>query len=359
MQIPKKFAVFQYLLFPFAVLYQGITNLRNFLYEKQFFRTTTTPIFSINVGNLRVGGTGKTPHIEYLIRLLADKYQITTLSRGYGRRTKGFLIANEQSEVSTIGDEPMQFFSKFKHKITVTVGEKRVAAVNKIIKNIPKTNLILLDDAFQHRAIQANINLLLTTYDKPFYDDFLMPAGRLREGRVGAARAKAVVVSKCPIYLKEEEKEQIREKIYSYLPDKQTPIFFSTITYQPFEPVFASFSTQKYDLQQPIILLTGIANAQLLHEKIAKEYNLLTHIAWADHHPYTQKSAEKIAKIYQKLQHKNPIILTTEKDFVKLQNPEIAVLLQHLPLYYLPIAIEFLPTTIQFDTWVLDKLAIG
>jgi tetraacyldisaccharide 4'-kinase len=347
--------LFPYLLLPFAVLYQGITSLRNLLYEKQFFKTTPTPIFSINVGNLRVGGTGKTPHIEYLIRLLADKYQIATLSRGYGRKTKGFLIANKQSDVATIGDEPMQFFSKFKHKIIVTVGEKRVAAVEKIAKNVPKINLILLDDAFQHRAIQANLNLLLTTYDKPFYDDFLMPAGRLREGKAGAKRANAVIVSKCPIHLEEEEKRRIKEKIYSYLPDKEIPIFFSTITYQPFEPVFASFSKQKHDSQQPIILLTGIANAQLLQEKIAKEYHLLTHIALADHHHYTQKSAEKISKTYQKLQHKNPIILTTEKDFVKLQSPEIAVLLQHLPLYYLPIAIEFLPSSIEFDTWVLEQ----
>ena len=348
--------MFQYLLLPFAILYQGITSLRNFLYEKQFFKTTATPAFSINVGNLRVGGTGKTPHIEYLIRLLADRYQITTLSRGYGRKTKGFLIADSQSDVTTIGDEPMQFFSKFKHKIRVTVGEKRVAAVEKIIEKISKTDLILLDDAFQHRAIQANLNLLLTTYDKPFYDDLLMPAGRLRESKRGAERANAVIVSKCPIHLEEEKKKQIKEKIYSYLPDKQTPIFFSIITYQSFEPVFASLSKQKYDSQQAIILLTGIANAHLLQEKIAKEYHLLMHIALADHHHYTKKSAEKIVKIYQKLQHKNPIILTTEKDFVKLQNPEIAVLLQHLPLYYLPIAIEFLPSSLDFDAWILDKI---
>jgi tetraacyldisaccharide 4'-kinase len=190
--------VLRILLLPVAWLYEGITRLRNWLYDKGYKKSTSFPLPVISVGNLTVGGTGKTPHVEYLVRLLKDQRQLVTLSRGYGRQTKGFLIADEQANAATIGDEPMQFYQKFGHQIKVAVGEKRVPAIEQILRLYPKTEIILLDDAFQHRAVRPCFSILLSDYHRPFYTDFVLPAGRLRESRKGAGRADAVIFSKCP-----------------------------------------------------------------------------------------------------------------------------------------------------------------
>jgi tetraacyldisaccharide 4'-kinase len=292
----------QKLLFPFALLYQLLTAIRNSCYDWQIFKTTPSPVLSINIGNLGVGGTGKTPHLAYLVNLLAKKYQITTLSRGYGRKTKGFLLANSQSNASTLGDEPMLFYSRFSPSIAVTVGENRVQAVETIQKKLPNTELILLDDALQHRAIQAQLNLVLTIYEKPFYKDFLLPMGRLRESRKGMKRANAVIVSKCPKDLSLAEQQRIIQNIKKYLPDNQTPIFFSYTVYQDFLPVYAQTQASKVLVlpnTAPIILLTGIANAEIMYAALQTQYELLVHIALPDHHHYTQKSVEKILKTYK------------------------------------------------------------
>ncbi len=357
----------RFLLLPFAVLYQLITSIRNYLYDKQFLPIVQPEIPSITVGNLRVGGTGKTPHLVYLVELLAKNYQITTLSRGYGRKTKGFLIADSQSQASTIGDEPLLLFHRFSPTIHVSVGENRVQAVEKIKKNLPATQLLLLDDAFQHRPLKAHLNLLLTEYAQPFYEDFLLPTGRLREGRRGAKRANAIVVTKCPTNLSIEEQAKIKAKIAPYLPDRQVPIFFSAINYQQLQPVYAHTYThahtqgkqpiqEKQNQQQPIILLTGIANATPLRQELGKNYQLLAHLDFADHYVYTPADAEKLLKIYQNLQDQQPIIVATEKDFVKLQEPQLATYLCKLPLFYLPITIKFLPNELDFDRWLQKQL---
>ena len=188
----------KFLLYPFSLLYGLITDFRNVLFDKGFKSQTGFDIPIINVGNLTVGGTGKSPQIEYLIRLLADTYQVASLSRGYGRKTKGYILADEHANAEQIGDEPMQFFQKFGSKISVVVSEKRVEGVQQLLQEKPTTELILLDDAYQHRYITPSFNILLMDYHRPFYEDLTFPAGRLRERRRGANRADCIVVSKCP-----------------------------------------------------------------------------------------------------------------------------------------------------------------
>ncbi len=209
----------KYLLFPFAILYDLITQIRNYFYDREYFKSVKPSIFTVSVGNITVGGTGKTPHIEYLIRHFLKKnenvenYKLATLSRGYGRKTKGFVLANNQTTASEIGDEPMQFYQKFvagnkleNKKVNITVCEKRVLGVEKILELFPATKTILLDDAFQHRAIKPHFSILLSDYNRPFYEDFLLPMGRIRENRKGAKRANVVLVSKSPLDLGEKEK---------------------------------------------------------------------------------------------------------------------------------------------------------
>ncbi len=347
-----------YSLFPFSLLYDIVTQIRNKLYQQKYFRTETTKVFSICVGNIAVGGTGKTPHIEYLIRLLSDSYELVTISRGYGRKTKGFLIADQNSTAQSIGDEPMQFFIKFGHKIKVIVGEKRVSAAQKLLDNFPKTQIILLDDAFQHRAISANLNILLTDYYQLFYKDFLLPMGRLRENRRGIQRADAIVVTKIPEDLSSEEKHQIVKNINKYAKNN-IPIFWSSIMYLPLKPLFDS--TKNVLTSKNVILVTGLANNMTIKKHIGQHYNLLKTITLADHQDYTMSDIEFLLKeyMYYHLQNHSqnsfdkPIIITTEKDMVKLQNPIFFDLLKNLDLYYLPICIKI---DKEFDEFILRHL---
>lgn len=185
------------ILAPFTLLYQSITSIRNKLYDSGKWHSATFNLPVINVGNLNVGGSGKTPHIEYIIALLRSQYKIATLSRGYGRKTKGFLIASESSSVTEIGDEPAQIKDKFPD-IIVSVGEDRLLAIPQLLRKYPDTDVILLDDAFQHRSVRPGLNILLTTFDKPFYEDHVLPLGRLRESPQGYKRADIIIVTKCP-----------------------------------------------------------------------------------------------------------------------------------------------------------------
>jgi tetraacyldisaccharide 4'-kinase len=325
-------------LFPIAILYNLVTKLRNNLYDDQVFKSIKTPVFSICVGNLSVGGTGKTPHIEYLIRLLSSNYQIATLSRGYGRKTKGFIMADKTSNAEIVGDEPMQFFVKFGNKVSVVVGEKRVVAVEKLLKIAPKTQIILLDDAFQHRAIKANLNILLTDYQNLFYKDYLLPTGRLRENRKGAKRADIVIITKTSTDIQESDKQEIEKEIAQYT-QINTPIFWSFIQYLPLKPLFESSESPKNPPNKNVILLTGLANSNSLKNYITENYNLLHHIELADHQNYTISLIKELLFEYQK--NKNAIIITTEKDMVKLQNPIFYNLLKNINFYYLPISITF------------------
>lgn len=334
----KNFIMLKILLFPFAIMYDLITKLRNFLYDRGIFESKKFEVKTICVGNLTVGGTGKTPLSEYLIRFLQKKYKIAVLSRGYGRKTKGFLLANPSHSASDIGDEPMQFFQKF-DQISVAVCEKRVLGINHLIFQKPDIELIILDDAFQHRAVRAGFYILISDFNRPFYEDFVLPAGRLRESRSNAKRSDLVVVSKCPKYLKESEKNEIKAKILPYI-RKNTPIFFTSIQYLKPISIFNHFT----EVSQKIILLTGIANTTNLKTHLQNDFEIVEHLELADHVVYKLETIEKIRKTFQK--HKI-CILTTEKDMVKLLNFRTELL--EIPIFYLPIEVYFLENEADFQ----------
>lgn len=337
------------LLFPLALLYDAITRLRNLLYERGWKAGHPTAVPSIGVGNLTVGGTGKTPHIEYLIRLLHPHFHLATLSRGYGRKTKGFRWAKPDTTAEEIGDEPMQFYHKFGAKgLRVAVGEKRVPAARQIVQDVPELDFLLLDDVFQHRAIQPHLLLLLSDYNRPFYQDFLLPAGRLREARKGAKRADALVITKCPPELSEAEREQIRSKVAPYL-KPNTPVFFTSIRYGRRQPL----SEQGIEGKTPLFVVTGIANTQALEKHLKENFEVLDWLRFPDHHHYTLREMENIRKRLEKHQKRHPLLLTTEKDAMKWLAPALKRSLKGVPAAYLPIEVYFLED--GFDDWLTEK----
>ena len=326
------------LLFPFAILYNIVTFVRNFLYEKNILKSYKFDGPIICVGNLNVGGTGKTPQIEYLIRLLSDDYTVATLSRGYKRSTFGFILANNDASAKTIGDEPFQFFSKFKN-IQVAVDADRKNGIENLLNQSIKPEIILLDDAFQHRKVKAGFYILLTKYNDLYSDDFLLPTGNLRESRNGAKRADAVIVTKCPENISENEKNKIKQKLKS-----NCPIFFSTIVYDDF--VYAK--NQKIPISElknkNKLIVAGIANPDLFFDFI-KNKNDET-IIFADHHNFTEND---VAIIKEK--SNDNLILTTEKDYVRLKDFGIK------NLYYLPIKSKIINNSDQFDNLILKFIA--
>ncbi len=332
--------IFRKLLYPFAIIYDLITTIRNLLFDKQIFKSTSfdTPI--IAVGNLSVGGTGKTPQIEYLIRLLSDKYKVATLSRGYKRKSKGFVVANENSDAKLIGDEPFQFYKKFKN-IMVAVDADRRNGINQLLSMYDKPNLILLDDAFQHRKVKAGFYILLTAFDDLYCEDFVLPAGNLRESRAGAKRTNVIVVTKCPQDLSDIEQKRIKKLILKKS-NENCLIYFSTIGYD--DKIYSQNQTINISeiKNQEKILMAGIAKPKPFFDHLKAENNLI--MTFADHHHFSDK---EIFDIKEKAQNK--IIITTEKDYMRLKN---SILIDQL--YYLPIKSVFLSNDYNFDKTILD-----
>lgn len=326
------------ILFPFSLLYAAVTSLRNFLYDKGFKKSTGFNLPIIAVGNLSVGGTGKTPMVEYLIRLLSDKYNLAVLSRGYKRKSKGFYLAKDTTTIEEIGDEPFQYHSKFKN-INVAVNANRVEGVETILKALPKTDVVLLDDAFQHRKIKAGFYIMLTAYNDLFYNDWVLPAGNLRECKSGVKRANVVVVTKCPKDLSEQKMLQIKNKI-DIDNDK---IFFSTINYHHsvtnnLEEIAVA------DLKNDFIAVAGIAKPEYFYDYLKCDKNNC--LTFPDHHFF---SNQDINNILQKANGRK--IITTEKDYMRLQN-----LLPKNQLYYLPIEMCFLKDAALFDLEIVKTL---
>ncbi len=340
----------KYLLLPFAGLYNGVTRLRNYLYDIGHKKSFQFDTVVISVGNLNVGGSGKTPMIEYLIRLLSDRYKVATLSRGYGRKTKGFHMATKKDDAQTIGDEPYQLLRKFGDKILVVVGEERALAIPTILNERPEVQVILMDDAFQHRAVVPQFSILVTDYEKPFYKDFLMPLGRLREARAGVSRAHTVVVTKCP-ELGAEGEEKIRNELHPLVGNK--PVFFSSMNYQA--PIAIGHS---HPITTDVVLVSGIAKNGPLEREVAKRYKIHRHIKFPDHHAYT---AAEIQSIHQTAVLCNvDSILTTEKDMVKLIGGSLFDLVKKKNWFYIPIQATFTKNGSDFDTMIChlieDKL---
>lgn len=342
--------VFPSLLLPFSRIYGLILTVRNRLYDNGLKKQFRPAPFTIGVGNLTVGGTGKTPLIDYLIKRLItdvppDTYPTATLSRGYGRRTRGFRIATTADTAATIGDEPLLLYRRHGRRVLVSVGERRADAIRHLMQQYPAVQQLLLDDAFQHRAVRPHLNLLLNDYNRPFYADQPFPAGRLREERAGAARADAVVVTKCPAALPADERALIEGRIRRYA-RADVPIFFAGLHYD----LPRSFGTHEpLAGVRAVRLVSGLADADPLERYVAQTFDLQTHRRFADHYAYSRSDLDQLLGQLRP----GETLLTTEKDWVKLDALLTADERQRLPLAYLPVAVAFLGDDgNQFDAFV-------
>ncbi|WP_040278374.1 tetraacyldisaccharide 4'-kinase [Psychroserpens damuponensis] len=328
------------ILFPIVPVYYIVTWVRNILYDLGWKTSKSYALPVICVGNLSTGGTGKSPTIEYLIRVLKTKYKVATLSRGYKRETTGFIIANDNATAQTIGDEPFQFYSKFKD-VTVSVDANRQHGITQLIKQ-KQPDVILLDDAFQHRKVKASFNILLTSYDNLYCDDIVLPTGNLREPRSGAKRAQLIVVTKCPTSLSSSEKETIKNKLK---PLKDQEVFFSSIAYS--ETVFSANDELALSAfkGQKITVVTGIANPLPFINYLKSQSIDFEHLSFKDHHDFSSSEMEL-------LKQKN-IILTTEKDYVRLKD---GFKTQSQQLWYVPISFK-IDHHEAFDAKIVSHLA--
>ncbi|RKR11023.1 lipid-A-disaccharide kinase [Flavobacterium sp. 90] len=326
------------ILFPFAILYGFITSIRNFLFDKGILKSTSFDIPVIAVGNLSVGGTGKTPQIEYLIRLLSDRYKVATLSRGYKRKSEGFVLASATSNAEILGDEPFQFYQKFPN-IQVAVDADRTNGITQLLSQQEKPQVILLDDAYQHRKVKAGFYILLTSYGDLFADDFMLPTGNLRESRSGANRANVVIVTKCPKSLSDEEQAQIRLKLKLTCSQQ---IYFTFIDYDSFiygENEKVAVSEIKDESK---LLLAGIAKPTPFFDYLKNEKDEC--LTFPDHHNFSDADLELVQSKAQ-----NKRIITTEKDYVRLKDSKLAS-----QLYYLPIKSTFIKHQQNFDATILE-----
>lgn len=325
----------RFLLFPFALTYGLMTVLRNAFYTLGIFKASKFSIPVINVGNLSMGGTGKTPHTEYLIRLLKDKRNLFTLSRGFGRKERGFIMADENATAVQIGDEPLQYHLKFGKEIGVAVDANRVTGVMDICRIKPETNLILLDDAYQHRAIYAGLNILITAYSNPFYADFILPVGNLRELRRGKNRADIIIVSKCPNF-DQIDKNAIIKRI---APKKHQHVFFSKIVYGDVCKLTAQHELITLTGRN-VIVVTGIAQPKPLIQHLAKNNTILHHFNFNDHYHFKEADITAIHNLFDKFAEQNPVIITTEKDAMRLLGVMLKPKLEQYPWFYQGIEIE-------------------
>ncbi len=325
------------ILFPFAGLYYIITLLRNKAYDLGYFSHKEYNLPVICIGNLNTGGTGKSPMTEYLIRCLKDQYHIATLSRGYGRKTKGYLEVSSNSIAQDVGDEPLQFARKF-NDVIVSVCEDRQFGISQLLKITPSPEVIILDDAYQHRKVKAGFQIVLTAYHDLYADDYLLPAGNLREPRKGVDRAQIIIVTKCPADISQEDRDAIVRKLK---PLSYQSVYFTTIRYSDMivsNDARWSISELK---SKKITLVTGIANPTPLVSHLQGLGLDFEHKVFKDHHNFALSEIKALASC--------EFILTTEKDYVRL-----APLLKNTPLYYLAIEVSFVTDETLFTQQVLS-----
>ncbi len=325
----------QLILSPFSWLYGLGVRLRNHLYDIDYTKSHEFDLPIIAVGNLSVGGTGKSPMVEWLATWLQSNYNLAILSRGYGRKTRGFHLANKASSAKQLGDEPFQFYRKFGGRVSVAVGEERALAIPEILFHEPDTNLIILDDAFQHRKVKADAYILLTDFSYLFYEDYLMPSGRLREPKEGAIRADVVVVTKCPKDLSVEKRLSIINEINKFT-KKGTSVFFTTLSYGLPYPLF---DIGKSEMSNSVIPVSGLANASAFNAYLKEKYHVAEYFNFRDHYEYKEIDIKRISEIAQK---KNASIVITEKDAAKWVEKDLSELAKELPVFVLPVRHQFL-----------------
>jgi tetraacyldisaccharide 4'-kinase len=321
----------KYLFFPLALMFNVITKIRNYCYDRQFFKSYKSTLKTIGVGNLQVGGSGKTPFTAWLYNELKGEYKIGLLSRGYGRKTKGLIHANKSDNALTLGDESFWYLQHLP-KADVVVSEKRKIGLQ-YYENT-EVQLVLLDDAFQHRAVQLNVQIVLTEYSNLYFDDYLLPYGRLRESINGIKRADIIVVTKCPQIMGLDEKQQLIRKIN---PSKQQSVFFSSIQYQTIRPVKGNVSFSELKINK-VIALSSIANPHLFIKQLREQFAEVVPSTFADHYNYTEND---IATIIGQLDAET-IVITTEKDESKLLNETLLNLLPENKFWVLPLKNEIM-----------------
>lgn len=327
--------LFRILLFPIAILYGLITSIRNGLFDIKVFKGQITKVSSIGVGNLSSGGTGKSIIVDYLISIYQTSYSVAVLSRGYGRKSTGFKLANSYSSAIKIGDEPFQYFKKYSN-IKVAVGEDRINAVNKILEQDSKINLILFDDIMQHRWMIPSQLILTTTYSNPFFNDFIIPIGSLREFAFGKKRAQTIVVTKCPSDLSEQNRLDFKKR-GKFLSNQD--VFFTKINYS--KMIVNSYEKLNFDVLKniKILLVTGIADSSPLVQFLNFKNIYFDHLKYRDHFNYNSDSVKKIKK-----KAKNSFILTTEKDYGRL-----SPLLKTNKLFYIPVNLSFFSEEEEYE----------
>ncbi|MEO6151212.1 MAG: tetraacyldisaccharide 4'-kinase [Mucilaginibacter sp.] len=323
------------LLFPFSIIYGVVVMLLNWLYDAGFFKSHEFKTPVIVIGNLAIGGAGKSPMTEYLVRLFKAEYKLATLSRGYGRKTKGYRLANPADTAETIGDEPAQFHQKFPD-VTVAVCEDRVHGIQQLI---PQHNLIILDDAYQHRAVKPGLSILLFDYNSINGPQLVLPAGSLREPFDGRWRADIIIITKCPENLHKTEQEKVTG-IIDQLPYQQ--LYFTAINYQPLRDISGISVDMQIDHDTTIFLLTGIANPQPLLQHLQKHTGSIIHHNYPDHHPFTLKNITKLADDFNACASQKKLIITTEKDAQRLRVDELLPIIKKMPVLVIPIGVKFL-----------------
>ncbi|HET6991959.1 MAG TPA: tetraacyldisaccharide 4'-kinase [Bacteroidia bacterium] len=333
------------LAWPLSLIYGLAVIIRNKLFDFGFIPSTEiNDIALIGVGNLTVGGTGKTPHVEYLVKLLHPKYKVGTLSRGYGRKTIGFHLATKDATTLEIGDEPKQFRHRFPDEIPVAVDGQRVHGVKKLIQKFPSLQVVILDDVFQHRRIKPGLQIMLTDYGRLFYQDNLLPTGYLREPKSGVRRADIIVVTKTPDFFSPLERKRIIKEIKAQPYQK---IYFSKIIYGDFVP-FSNLPANEIVTKEicfgkgySVVLLTGIANSHSLEYFLKDKVKELVPFRFRDHHEFMPADLLRLQEIFREMKGDKKIVLTTEKDAMRLQKPGLAEYLGDLPVYYVPIEVAF------------------
>lgn len=330
------------LLYPFALIYGAVAAFRRWMYRRGLRKAYQAPIPTIGVGNLSVGGTGKTPHVEYIIRLLPEHYKIATLSRGYKRKTKGFVLANDidpqQLSAEMIGDEPLQFFTKFPH-IKVAVDENRTEGIQQLLQRFPDLQYIILDDCYQHLQVKPDLNILITEYAAPYALDYPLPAGRLREFRSAVRYADMVIVSKCPENLTEQQRAEMTELLK--LQDNQQ-LFFTTMRYGELTALNECGKQLQISPQTEVVLLTAIAHPEPMIKYLSEKFNIIHHYRFPDHHYFSAEEIAEIKKTYFSEKNQNRILVTTEKDSMRLIYGTLSKHLETIPLFSLPIEPYFL-----------------
>ncbi|GAB5551999.1 MAG: tetraacyldisaccharide 4'-kinase [Saprospiraceae bacterium] len=329
--------LFKILLAPFSLLYGLGVGLRNQFYRWNLLKGVEFDLPVISVGNLSVGGAGKTPHIEYLVRLLKSYLEVATLSRGYKRKTKGYLVVKPQMNAEQVGDEPLQFKRKYPD-IQVAVSESRALGIPMLVSDHPEVQVVLLDDAFQHRAVKPGMNIMLTEFSHPFTKDYLLPSGRLREWRSAYQRADTIIVSKCPPEVTPEQRAEFLRDIQP-LPSQK--IYFSYYDYaQPYFIFNSQYGVQlSPDLD--VLLICAIARTEYLTDYLTSKVNNVSVMEFEDHHFFTKYDVAQLKENFERLESKKKVIITTEKDAMRLELHHPYIRQNQMPIFAIPVQVRF------------------